>query len=160
MSADARSRVGFEAFSNQMRDNREELRAEADRVAIAGRRGVAARARAQLASGEQVRLILEDGEWRLEGGVLGAPTLRTPADAIEALRQALLRRSLAELERVLARQVRAEIASEIARIVEATADPLDLQIEVQGNVARVRTSDGGEIVLVREAGEWHVSEIR
>jgi hypothetical protein len=159
-SARRRARVPYERFASLLQDNRGEVGEEGARIDAAAVRGVPARARMVLASGEEVVLVMEDGEWRLEGGVLGAPALRTPQDAVAALRQALLRRSLRGLERVLARQARAEIETEIARLVEGTGDPLDLRIEIQGNVALVRIAGGGEIVLVREAGEWHVSEIR
>ena len=61
---------------------------------------------------------------------------------------------------MLARQQRAELEADIARIIEQTEDEADLEVVVQGNEARIRTTGGGEIVLVREAGEWHVVDVR
>jgi predicted nucleotidyltransferase len=44
-------------------------------------------------------------------------------------------------------------------VVESTADVDDLEVEIQGNHARVRTTGGGSIELVRESGEWRVVDI-
>ncbi len=128
-----------------------------DRAAAAGT--VSARARVALASGETVVLVLEDGGWRIDGGVLDAAGLGTPLDAVAALRRALMRRDLGGVERVLSRQTRAEWEEEVRRLVDATADADDLEVEIQGNRARVRTTGGGSIELVRESGEWRVVDV-
>ena len=117
-------------------------------------------ARVRLRSGEEVLLVLEDGGWRVDGGVLDAVGLATPEDAVAALRRALLRRDLPGLERILSRQTRAEWEAEVRRIVEATADREDLAVEIEGNRARVTTTGGGTIELVRESGEWHVVDLQ
>ena len=125
----------------------------------AGSDAVEARARVPLASGETVVLVLEDGRWRIDGGILDAAGLGTPRDAVAALRRALMRRDLAGVERVLSRQTRAEWEEEVRRVVESTSDVDDLEVEIQGNRARVRTTGGGSIELVRESGEWRVVDI-
>lgn len=117
-------------------------------------------ARVRLRSGEEILLVLEDGGWRVDGGVLDAVGLATPEDTVAALRRALLRRDLLGLERVLSRQTRAEWEAEVRRIVEATADPEDLAVEIEGNRARVTTTGGGTIEMVRESGEWHVVDLQ
>lgn len=121
--------------------------------------GLAARARVQLRSGENVVLVLENGAWRIDGGVLDAAALGTPLEAVAALRRALMRRDLGGIERVLSRQTRAEWEDEVRRLVDSTADPEDLAVEIQGNRARVRTTGGGWIELVRESGEWRVVDV-
>ncbi len=120
---------------------------------------VTARARIPLATGETVVLVLENGQWRIDGGVLDAAGLGTPLEAVTAFRRALMRRDLPGLERVLARQTRAEWEDEVRRLLESTVDLDDLQLEVQGNHARVRTTGGGTIELVRESGEWRVVDV-
>jgi hypothetical protein len=126
----------------------------------AGSDALEARARVPLESGESVVLVLEDGQWRIDGGVLDAAGLGTPLDAVAAFRRALMRRDLQGVERVLSRQARAEWEDEVRRIVESTADPDDLEVEVEGNRARVRTTGGGSIELVRESGEWRVVDVQ
>jgi hypothetical protein len=147
-------------FDELMEQNRAELIEQADRIREAGAAGVVATARVPLENGQSIDLVLEDGGWSIEGSFLGAPTLRTPRDAVLALRAALSRRSLRGLERVLARQPRAEIEADIEALLDDTADELDLSIEIRGDRARVRTTTGRELVLVREAGEWRVLELR
>ena len=44
-------------------------------------------------------------------------------------------------------------------MLEATEDADDLEVEIQGNRARVRTTGGGTIELVRESGEWRVVDV-
>lgn len=156
LDEETRAEVGLEELRQLMDGNRDELRDQASELESLAAEGVEARARLPLETGETVVLVLEDGRWVLDGGVLDAPALRTPRDAVLSLRRALQRRSLRGVERVLAREPRAEIEAEIDRILEETADEQDLHIEVQGNRARVLTTSGREIVLVREAGEWRV----
>jgi hypothetical protein len=162
LDADTRAEVSMEEFAALVQRNQAELQeqtGELERVVSAGG-GVEARARLPLHNGETVVLILEDGRWRVDGGVLGAPTLRTPRDAVVALRTALARRSLRGITRVLAREPRAEVEAEIEQLLEDTADELDFEIEIRGNSARVSTSSGREILLIREAGEWRILELR
>lgn len=120
------------------------------------------RARASVAfdSGEEVGLVLDDGQWRIAGGVLDAAALQTPEDALRALHLALERRSLDGLLRVLSAERRATWQAAFEATLEATADSADLQVEVRGDTAEVRTTGGGVILLVREAGEWHVVDVR
>ncbi len=156
---ETRAEVTQAQFQTLMTENREELLARAtDLERLAAR--THARAIVPLESGATVQLVLEEEGWRIQGGVLDAPVLRTPVDAVVAFRQALERRSFRSLSRVLARQTRNELEAEVMRLLEDTADRLDLDVERRGNQARVRTTSGREIELVREAGEWRVVEVR
>jgi hypothetical protein len=146
-------------FRSLAEANRAELTEQAEELARAAEH-VPAIAHVPLEDGETVQLVLEDGRWAIEGGVLDAPALRTPEEAVLSLRRALSRRSLPGIERILARVPRAEMEAERERILEETADDLDYDVEVQGNRAVVRLTGGREIELVREAGEWRVLEIR
>lgn len=160
LDEDARRGRSREEHAALLEANGTELREQGDQLDRAARGdGVRAQARVRLASGETVVLVLEEGQWRIDGGVLDAAGLRTPRDAVAAFRRALMRRDLPGIERVLSRQTRAEWEEEIRRVVESTADEADLEVEVQGNRARVRTTGGGSIVLVRESGEWRVVDV-
>jgi hypothetical protein len=103
--------------------------------------------------------VLEDGQWRIDGGVFDSAGLGTPLEAVASFRRALMRRDLSGIERVLSRQTRAEWEDEVRRLLESTADPDDLAVEIQGNRARVRVTGGGSIELVRESGEWRVVDV-
>ncbi len=142
LDEETRAQVSRTEFGRLMRENHTELVQQAKALARAAERAPEAQARVQLRGGQTVTMVLEDGRWRIEGGVLDAPSLRTPRDAVVALREALQRRSIAGVERILARQPRAEVEAEIRRVVDGTSDPLDLSYEVHGNNAVVHTTDG------------------
>ncbi|MGE0788448.1 MAG: hypothetical protein AB7S26_22425 [Sandaracinaceae bacterium] len=144
-----------------MQTNAAELREQGRSLREAlGTDAVEARAHAELRTGETVVLVLEADGWRIDGGVLDAAGLGSPLDAVAALRRALMRRDLPGIERVLSRQTRAEWEEEVRALVDATADELDLEVELEGNRAHVRTTGGGSIELVRESGEWRVVDVR
>jgi hypothetical protein len=153
-----RAEVTAPDLATLMAENREELLAQAVEIeAAAG--SIQAVAVQPLEGGEEVRMVLEDGVWAIDGGIISTPGLTTPMSAVRALRRSLMRKSLNGVLRVLSRQPRADIEAELARILEETADELDLEVEIWGNRARIRTTGGREITLVREAGEWRISAI-
>jgi hypothetical protein len=159
LSDDQRAQVEQRRVAALLARHRTELRELATALDAAAP-AIRAHARVPLAQGGNALVVLEHGEWKLSGNVLGAPRLRTPLEAVLALRQALARRSLRGVERVLSRSRREAMRAEIERIVDETGDELDLTVEVEGNRARVRTTGGREILLVRELGEWHVTDLR
>ena len=159
LDEETRAEVSVDELRSLLGENQAELADQARELERVAAEGITARARVPLESGESVALVLEDGRWVVDGGVLDAPALRTPLDAVLSLRRALRRRSFRGMSRVLAREPRAELDAEIERILEDTADERDLRVEIQGNRARVLTTSGREIVLVREAGEWRVLSI-
>lgn len=160
LDEDARRGRSPEEHAALMERNARELADQSRALArAAGSDAVEARARVSLESGETVVLVLEEGGWRIDGGILDATGLGTPRDAVAALRRALMRRDLRSIERILSRQTRAEWEEEVRRVVESTADPDDLEVEIQGGRARVRTTGGGSIELVRESGEWRVVDV-
>ena len=155
----ARARLSRARFVELMRENAAELREQGALMSAQAAHDVPARAHIRLEDAERVVLALGPAGWRIEGGVLDAPALATPEDAIVALRRALRRRDLASFLRVLSRQTRAELEADIARVAGATENDLDLEIDVQGDHATVRTTGGGQIDLVREGTEWRVRDI-
>ena len=159
LDEETRATVSLDRFRERMAENEAELSEQADGIENALGDHIVARATAPLRDGERAVAVLEAGRWWLLGGVLNAPVLQTPRDAVLSLRRALLRRSLPGTFRVLARDARAELEAEIERFLEGTADELDLDYEVRGNQASVRTTDGRTIRLLREAGEWRVLDI-
>ena len=159
LDQDTKDALTVEELAAVLADNRQEAAEQADALDATRDATLAAEARVPTRHGETVVLLLEDGSWKLLGGVLGAPALRTPRDAVLALRRALERRSLPGVLRVLSRGTRAELETEMDRLLEDTEDELGLDYEIQGNEAVVTTSTGRRIVLSREAGEWRVVEV-
>ena len=160
LDEDARRGRSRDEHRALMEANASELRGQGAALARAARSdAVSARARLELRSGETVVLVLEDDGWRIDGGVFDAAGLGTPLDAVAAFRRALMRRDRPGVERTLSRQTRAEWEEEVRRVVESTSDRDDLEVEIQGDRARVRTTGGGTIELVRESGEWRVMDV-
>lgn len=153
-----RAEVDLDALRASYAENEAEAAAQAEALeASAG--DPRARAELTLASGEVVTLVLEEGGFRVAGGFLDAVAPATPEDAVEALRHALLRRSLPALLRILSRETRAGIDAEIERLLEETADPLDLEIHESESRATIRLGSGRVLELVREAGEWRIVDL-
>lgn len=159
MTAETQARVSEAEVARLLEENREELRERAQQAEAALEGGVSTRAAVRLVDGEVAVLGLEAGHWRIVGGVLDAPALLTPEDAVRSLRMFLRRRSLPGLLRVLAHGPRADLEAEVARFLDDTEDELDWETEVHDNEAFVRTSAGRVIHLVREAGEWRVADV-
>lgn len=118
------------------------------------------RAHATTPTGESFTLHEHDGRWFIDGNVFTGADLTTPLDTVAALRRALTRRSMPGFERVLSRSAREDVDAEIERILTSFDDPLALDVRVEGNTATIRAPSGQELHLVREAGEWRISEIR
>ncbi len=146
-------------FGRLWRENRAELVELGTQLERAGTT-TPARAELELEDGERVVLLLEQGHWHVAGGVLDAQALDTPLDAVAELRRALLRQSMPSLLRVLARERRAAWVAAFEKTVQQSADPLDLRVEVHGNDAVVHLSGGGQVLLRKEAGRWHVWDVR
>jgi hypothetical protein len=159
LDPELRGAIDRERFLRLWRENRAELAELGDRFGRTKAAAVA-RASAALEDGEQIALVLEDGRWRIAGGVLDAQALSTPLDTVAELRRALRRQSLPSLLRVLSRERRAAWAAAFEKSIEATSDPLDLRVEVNGDDAIVHLTGGGEIHLKREAGRWQVWDLR
>lgn len=146
----------YAEFERMMAENRQELEEQAAELERRLAQPMPAEARIRLDNGDPLLLVREEKGWRIEEGIVEAPVLRSPRDAVLELRRAVRRRSLRDIERVLSREARARLEGEIERFLAETADELDLDTQVEGSRARVRTTEGREILLVKEAGEWRV----
>lgn len=159
LSTERRGEVDAEQFKARFADTRVELTERAHQIRETGATAEA-EATVELDNGETVKLVLEDGQWRIAAGLLDATALRTPVDAVQTLRRVLLRRDLGGLLSLLTREERASWEAALGSVIESTADPLDWETEIAGDEATVRTSGGGVIVLRRESGRWRVQDIR
>jgi hypothetical protein len=153
------ARLDRAAFERQLADNAPELKALAAHLSRVDPAALSV-AEVELRDGERVLLRLEDGQWRIDGGVLDAQALDTPVAAVIELRRALARQSLPALLRVLSAERRAAWLAAFERSMELSADPLDLELDVRGDEAVVHLRGGGEIRLRREGGTWHVHDVR
>jgi YD repeat-containing protein len=158
LDPELRAELGYPRFLQLWQQNERE-RVELG-AALKQSGAATAHAEVELDDGEQVQLTLEDGGYKLAGGVLDAQALATPLDAVAALHRALLRQSLPGLLRVLSRERRAAWSAAFGKTVEQTRDGLDLRVEVHDDDAVVHLTGGGEVHLKREAGGWHVWDVK
>jgi hypothetical protein len=119
---------------------------------------VVAIARVRFADGEEARLPLEGGAFRVAaaGGLPAAA--RTPADALAELRRALARRSYAGLMRVLSKETRAAIERDLAGLVDGLGHPETLDVKIVGDRASVELAGGHKVRMRRENGLWVVED--
>jgi hypothetical protein len=154
-----RRSLSRERFDELARDNKAELLELAEHLKRVDEQ-VLVQAKVVTARGETVTVVLEDGQYRIAGGVLDAHALASPLDAVSELRRALQRESLTLLLRVLTSDRRAAWLAAFGETLERTEDPLDLRVEIHGDTAIVYLTGGGEIHLRKEAGRWHVYDVK
>lgn len=110
--------------------------------------------------GEQALLELEEGAFKV-GSAAALPSVpRTPAQALEDLRQALARRSYAAFLRVLSADAQSAMESDVSAIVRGLENPETLDIDVRGDGAEVELPGGHVVKLKRERGVWRVEDLR
>lgn len=112
------------------------------------------------AGARTVVLVEENGELRVDSGILGLPALDTPERAIAALHRALTREIGLGVGPLLAEAQRRAWLEERARYRDGTSEPEALDVRVDGDGAVATTPLGDEIRLVREGGEWRVVSMR
>lgn len=106
-----------------------------------------------------VLLVREADGWRVDRGLLGAPVLATPEEALRAFGVALRRMQRSGAGAVLSRHGRGLVTEELDRWSRGLADPAALSITVTGATASVVLPTGVVIELVEEAGEWRVDDV-
>jgi hypothetical protein len=121
--------------------------------------GVSPTARVDLGHGDEATLVVEGEGFRIDGGAIALVTLSTPEQAVRALRSALQQGDLRAVLRVLSRDTRTDIETELERVLEETEDALDIEVAESGDEAVVRLTGGRTLHLLREDGEWHVIDL-
>jgi len=154
-----RRSLSRERFGELARDNKAELLELAEHLKRVDEQ-VLVQAKVVTARGETVTVVLEDGQYRIAGGVLDAHALASPLDAVSELRRALQRESLTLLLHVLSSERRAAWLAAFGDTLDRTEDPLDLRVEIHGDTAIVYLTGGGEIHLRKEADRWHVHDVK
>lgn len=154
-----RRSISRQRFAELARDNKRELLDLAEQLKRVDEQ-VWVQAKVVTARGETVTVVLEDGQYRIAGGVLDAHALATPLDAVSELRRALQRESLPLLLHVLSSERRAAWLAAFGDTLARTEDPLDLRVEIHGDTAIVYVTGGGEIHLRKEAARWHVHDVK
>ncbi|MBX3181358.1 MAG: hypothetical protein KIT72_14225 [Polyangiaceae bacterium] len=120
---------------------------------------IAARAELRLSGGELVELTLEEGEYRLTSASALPAAARSPAQALSALRAALMRRSLPQLFSLMSAETRASFERDVQALIDGLEYPDSLSIVVEGDRAQLTLPSGQRIRLLREDGVWRVEAV-
>lgn len=156
LSENARQSTTEDDLRAQVEDNPEESSAR-----MAALRESEAQAQAIVTddSGQRVAVVLDEDGWRVSGEVLGTAPYQRPQDTLRAFHHALDRGDLDGILRVFSRERRAEILLMMEALATSTEDPSVLPVVIEGDRAVLRHGRT-RFVLVRESGQWRISEIR
>lgn len=110
--------------------------------------------------GEEVGLIYEAGDYRLNGAILGSVSLSDPESLVLALRRALAARDLKAILRLLTDERRAAILAQLDALIDGSGDRIGLEVEAIDTSAKVRLPSGAVLLLEREDGEWRLHDLR
>jgi hypothetical protein len=159
LSREARRTIGRDGTRALVRDARRELEVQG-RALRAPRATVEAQAEVLLSDGSEVELSLEDGEFRIDAAATLPSAARTPAQALDGLRRALVRRSYPALLRVLSVEARGAMERDLRALVEGLEDPASLDVKVNGDRAEIELPGGHSVSLKREQGVWRVEDVK
>jgi hypothetical protein len=173
LSDNAKKDIPFDSFKRILHDNPDEV-AELGRSLARPVGPPRVTAVVQAPNGESLLLILENGEWRVDGSAIDLYGQATPDAALHAFVRAfknrrydVLLRFVPDAERdglgveELKRAWEGEERTELEALVAAVEANLpNGRLEVTGDRATMAFGAGGTVELVREDGLWKVEDLR
>ncbi|MBK9031856.1 MAG: hypothetical protein IPL61_11110 [Myxococcales bacterium] len=172
MSSEFRAKVGRDEFVRMLRDNPREVDDTAGRL-VSRKRRLQVTAELVYGLGDSLRLIEEDGRWRIADNPLAFYDQATPRAALRSFVRAyrlerwdvLLRfvpKAYADLMNVdkMREQFAGERKDAMAQLMNALEANVDQPIEEIGpGEARMRYGAGQQITFVREDGRWRLKDL-
>lgn len=170
MSRSFRDRVSFEEFKTMLGDDRAEIE-ETVELLLSLRAPASQEAIVRYGNGDELRLIFENGEWKVATNVVDYYSQATPRDAIRSFVRAVERRRYDVLlqlaprseqewlsREVLEQNFEGEARAELERIVAALRESLDKPIQVTADRATMEYAERFTIRLVRQDGLWRIED--
>jgi hypothetical protein len=171
MSSSFRSKVSREEYVRSMRDNAREVDETADRVR--GKHGsIEVSAEFEYGLGDQMRLVQEDGQWRIASNPLGFYDQSSPKSALRSfLRAYRLERWDIMLrfvpnqyrEKMDAAKMKAQFTGPSKDQMETLMNTLEANVDEaiteRGNDARMSYGDRYEVKFVKEDGVWKLKDL-
>lgn len=157
LTKEAQRTYGRAGTRRLVADQRAELRRAGEALASPNTT-VQASARVRYADGEVAVLEVENGRFRIGSAAALPAGARTPVEALAEFRQVLARRSYAGLMRVLTRNRRSLVDTDLRSLVTGLDQPETLDVKIKGNTAEVRIPGGHSIKLKREEGVWRIDD--
>jgi hypothetical protein len=157
LTAESQRAYGARGVDKLLSENRTEISALALAASSSNTR-LHATAVIGYGDGQIAELVLEEGHFRLLGDEALPVESNSPADALRQLRAALQRRSYGGLLRLLSRETRWLVESELSALVDALEEPGALQIKVEGRRAKASLPGGHTVTLEHEDGVWTIKD--
>ena len=173
LSAEAQKSIPFDAYQRMVSENPDEVR---DIAAVLGGPAGAPLVTATVTTpdGETLLLVLENGEWRVDGSAVDLYSQSTPEAAVHAFLRAYANKRYDILMRfVPERQSQGLDAAklkkawdgdqkeEMDRLTQALQAALPTaHFELLGDRATMAYGAGGTVEFVREAGDWKIEDFK
>ena len=171
MSSSFRGKVSREAYVRMMRDNPREVDETADR--LRGKHGsLEVSAEFEYGLGDQMRLVQEDGHWRISTNPLGFYDQSSPKSALRSFIRAFRLERFDIMLRFVPNQYREkmDVAKMKAQFTGPSKDQMetlmntleanvDEPIVERGNDARMAYGDRFEVKFVKEDGVWKLKDL-
>lgn len=171
MSSSYRGKVSREDYVRMMRDNGPEVNETADR--LRGKKGdVEVSAEFEYGLGDTMRLVQEDGQWRIASNPLGFYDQSTPKAALRSfIRAYRLERWEIMLrfvpnsyrERMNAAKMQAQFTGPSREQMENLVNTLEANVEEpiveRGNDARMTYGDRYTVQFLKEDGAWKLKDL-
>ena len=170
LAAPYRAQVPYDEFVRRVRESPDEV---TTLLALLASLDAPADVTAELryGEGEALRMVLENGEWRIEGNVVDFYDQSTPRAALRSFVRAMERRRYdvvlrfvprADLEGRSEERMRAawesESRAEIERLLESLRASLDNPIEEVGDRATMAYGQRYTVQFLREDGVWKIED--
>jgi hypothetical protein len=168
-SADFQKRTPYDAFVASLSANGADTRALGKRIGEQAAR-VPPRVDIQLAQGEPLSLVLEEGRWRVDGPLPDPWSQRTPRSALRTFVRALGERRYDIVLRLVPRRHRVDLTTDKLRqyweahqeetraLLSRLQASLGATIVETGDEAHMPYGPEQEVVFVREDGVWRIED--
>jgi hypothetical protein len=171
MSAGFRGKVSREDYVRMMRDNPREVDDTADR--LRGKHGsLEVSAEFEYGLGDQMRLVQEDGHWKIATNPLGFYDQSSPKSALRSFIRAyrldrwdMMLRFVPNKyrERMDAAKMKAQFTGPSKDSMETLMNTLEANVDEpiieRGNDARMNYGDRYEVKFVKEDGVWKLGDL-
>lgn len=171
MSSSFRGKVSREDYERMMKDNPREVDETASR--LRGKRGsLEVSAEFEYGFGDRMRLVQEDGRWRIASNPLGFYDQSTPRDALRGFLRAyrlerwdIMMRFVpnAYREKMDEAKMKAQFTGpsreQLENLINTLEANIDEPITERGNDARMSYGDRFSVQFVREDGLWKLKDL-
>jgi hypothetical protein len=171
MSSSFRGKISREEYARMMRDNPREVDETSDR--LRGKHGgIEVTAEFEYGLGDQMRLVQEDGRWKVATNPMSFYDQTTPKSTLRSFLRAYRLERWDVMLRFVPNQYRAKMDAskmkqqftgpsreQMEALMNTLEANVDEQIDERGNSARMAYGDKYEVKFVKEDGVWKLKDL-